>query len=226
MSRVFISYAHEDYEVARRLYNDLVAIGYKPWLDALDLIPSENWARRIEEEIRACKYFLAVISTRSLSKRGYVQKELRLALEVLDEIPIDERFLIPVRLDECRPKDSRLKALQWVDLFPDYRTGLERLLQSLMRLDWIPARLYSKVGIEVPSDIETWKDERLFGYIDDILRPEAINRAERDYEGIEVADRSRAVEERAREKLEQVAHRHGFVDAWYRYLETRRRMTT
>jgi hypothetical protein len=101
MSRVFISYAHDDYEVAQQLYRDLAAAGHSPWIDKEDLVPGDDWRHSIAEEIRSCKYFVALISSQSLGKRGFVQKELRLALEVLEESPIDHRFLIPVRLNDC-----------------------------------------------------------------------------------------------------------------------------
>ena len=226
MTFIFISYAHEDYEVARRLYDDLATAGLRPWLDKIDLLPGENWRHRIAEEIKTCKYFLALLSSRSLSKRGFVQQELRLALEILEEVAIDEQFLIPVRVDESHPKDARLAALQWVDLFPDYAAGLAKLLRSLRNSAGIPGRLYADVGIEIPLDISTWVDERLFRYIDDVLRPEAIHRAERDYEGIDVADHSRVIRERAIEKIQEVAARKGFLEAWQRYLERRNGLAT
>lgn len=221
MSRLFISYAHDDYDAAQRLYRDLAAAGHRPWVDKEDLLPGENWRRRIAEEIRSCKYFLALISSQSLGKRGFVQKELRLALEVLEEIPIDHRFLIPVRLNDCWPKDHRLAALHWVDLFPDYLTGLRRLLRSIGNRDTVASRPYCEVGVEVPSGIATWEDGRLFEYIDDVLWPEALFRAERDYEGMEEDDRLQTITQHAKEKLEAVAREHGFVDAWHRYSKIR-----
>ena len=133
MKRTFISYAHDDHDrqVARRLYRDLLTAGHAPWLDDEDLLPGDDWAARITEEIRQCKYFLALLSATSLDKRGFVQRELRMALDVLDTIPIDERFLIPLRLDRCEPKDQRLARLHWTDLFPNYEVGLHKVYARL-----------------------------------------------------------------------------------------------
>ena len=47
-----------------------------------------------------------------------MQKELKTALEVLDLFPSSERFILPVRLDDCEVCERRLKDLNWMDLFP------------------------------------------------------------------------------------------------------------
>jgi len=222
MSRVFISYAHHDHDrgVARRLYRDIASAGHAPWLDEIDLIPGEVWRDRIILEIKGCTYFLALISHYSLNKRGFVQRELRLALDVIEDLPIDERFFIPVRLDDCRPKDERLARLHWVDLFPRYESGLPKLLMALADR---PGRLYAEVGLEIPDNISSWDDNKLFEYIETVLRPEASFRAERDYSRIDLDDdaRPKTLSQRVDEKIEEVARSHTFTEAWHRYLRRR-----
>jgi hypothetical protein len=66
-----------------------------------------------------------------MSKKGYVRKELRIALEVLDQYPESKAFIIPVRLDECAPSHHRLNDLQRADLFPDWTAGLRLILKVL-----------------------------------------------------------------------------------------------
>lgn len=219
--RTFISYARQspDMEVAVRLYQDLEKAGHYPWLDVEDLLPGDDWPSRIEAEIKECKQFIALLSSRALSKRGYVQKELRTALDVLDTIPVDVRFLIPVRLDECEPRDAKLKRLQRLDLFPDYAAGLPRLLRALDEGRRIPGRLWIKVGLEIPPDIATWPDGKLFRFIREDLLPEARERAQRDYEYVPTRDYQEAVRKRTVEKLFDVARRFGFLDGLERCLE-------
>jgi len=49
-----------------------------------------------------------------------VQKELKTALEVLDLFPSSERFILPVKLDDCcEVGERKLKEHHWVDLFPE-----------------------------------------------------------------------------------------------------------
>ena len=129
-SRIFISYGREDLETAKRLYNDLKGAGLEPWIDDVDLAPGQNWRQTINRAIKESRYVLTLLSSESLSKRGYVQKELKTALDVLDEFPPDDIFVIPVRIDDCKPLDERLESLHWVDLFPSYKDGLERILRT------------------------------------------------------------------------------------------------
>lgn len=221
MRRTFISYAHNppDREVALRLYEHLRTAGHSPWLDEKDLLPGEDWSSRIEEEVRACKLFLALISSHSLNRRGFVQKELRMALAVLDTIPVNERFLIPVRLDECDPRDERIRRLHWLDLFPDYTAGLTRLVHSLDEGRRSAGRLWIDVGVEVPPDIAAWPDRKLFGYLQGVLLPEARERAQRDYENVPLENPDEAIRLRTREKLFDVASRLGFPERFERWLE-------
>jgi hypothetical protein len=69
-------------------------------------------------------------SKASINKEGYVQREIRYALDVADEKPEGAIFIIPLRLEEC-DVPSRLTRWQWVNLFED--GGYENLLRSLRR---------------------------------------------------------------------------------------------
>jgi len=95
------------------------------------LVGGEDWERAIRHAIRRSSHFVAILSRNSVSKRGFVQKELREALDVVDEYPPDRHFIVPVRLDECTPIHEKLTRLHWIDVFPRYSTGLDRLAVSL-----------------------------------------------------------------------------------------------
>ena len=109
MKKVFISYAREDIETARRLYSDLKKAGVDTWLDCEKLLVGQNWKVMIRKAIRESSYFLALLSENSLSKQGYVQKELKIALDMLDERSPEDVFVLPARLDDCKPADERLE---------------------------------------------------------------------------------------------------------------------
>jgi len=129
--RVFLSYAREDVAEAVRLYEELSAKGLDVWLDKESLLPGQNWKSTIRREIRERRYFIAVLSHKSLSKRGYVQKELKEALDVLEEYPASSVFIIPARLDDCTPSDERLRDLHWVNMFDNWDLGVERILKTI-----------------------------------------------------------------------------------------------
>lgn len=69
------------------------------WLDQDSFLPGQDWRVTIEDAIKGHRFFIALLSSRSMSKKGYVQKELRIALEVLDQYPESKAFIMPVRLD-------------------------------------------------------------------------------------------------------------------------------
>ena len=99
---VFLSYAREDEACASQLYSELAEAGVNVWFDREALAPGASWKSEIRKAIRRSRYFIALMSSKSVSKKGFVQSELREALEVLDEYPENETYLIPARLDCCR----------------------------------------------------------------------------------------------------------------------------
>ena len=129
--KVFIAYVREDAELADRLYCALGENGFAPWLDHRKLLPGQNWPRAIEAAIETCDYFIGCFSTRSVGKRGGFQAEIRYALDCARRVPLDEIFLIPVRLDDCRVPVRIRNELQYVDLFPSWAKGMRRLLKLL-----------------------------------------------------------------------------------------------
>jgi len=131
--KIFLSYAREDMGMAKKLYNDLKRYGLEVWLDTESLLPGDRWKDKIQEAIENSSYFIALLSSRSVNKKGFVQKELKTALEVLDLFPSSERFILPVRLDNCEVGERKLKEHHWVDLFPQdkYQNGLKKILQVI-----------------------------------------------------------------------------------------------
>src|SRR5438128_2687025 len=127
---VFISYGPEDAEAAKRLYNDLKVSGVNPWLDRNDLLPGQNWRLAIRKAIANSRYFIALFSSNSL-RRGFVQRELRYALEVLDEFPESTIFVIPARLDDTEIPYEKLRHFEYVDLFPNWDDGVVRILKTM-----------------------------------------------------------------------------------------------
>jgi len=98
---VFVAYASEDLDAARRLAEALRGAGCSIWFDKDRLMPGQNWTRSIERGIADADAFVACFSQRSISKRGQFQSELRHALECARKRPLDEVFFLPVRLERC-----------------------------------------------------------------------------------------------------------------------------
>jgi hypothetical protein len=133
LPQVFVAYVKEDAEQAERLHDGLEAAGFSPWMDVRKLLPGQNWPRAIEAAIETSDFFVACYSGNSVRKKGGFQAEIRYALDCARQIPLDEIFIVPVRLNHCPIPRSIQRELQYVDLFPDWSRGLRRLV-AVMRL--------------------------------------------------------------------------------------------
>jgi hypothetical protein len=105
----------EDFPSVKPFYDRLKEQGLRPWLDREDLLPGVEWDREIVHRIKQSHFVLFCLSKRSRTKRGYIQKELRTALEAFRR-SLGQTFLIPVRLEECTVPDE-LSKYQYADVF-------------------------------------------------------------------------------------------------------------
>jgi len=126
--RVFLCHASDDKGEVRKLHSWLTEHGFLPWLDERDLVPGQDWHEAIKSAVRATDVVLICLSPTAVGKSGYVQKELREALDVADEQPFGAIFLIPTKLAEC-DVPLHLQHLQWVELYKD--GGHDALLAAL-----------------------------------------------------------------------------------------------
>lgn len=129
--RVFLAYVREDLAQVERLYRALRRRGYEPWLDRKKLLPGQDWPRAIQRAIELADFFVACFSSRAVRKRGEFHSELRYALECARRLPLDDVYIVPVRLDECTVPARITREIQYVDLFPDWNAGINRLVAAL-----------------------------------------------------------------------------------------------
>lgn len=165
--QIFLCHASEDKPKVVEVYRFLQQQGFKPWLDKEDLLPGQRWDQEIPKALQASDFVLIFFSQKSTTKRGYVQKEFKLALEVLDEIPDGQIFVIPVRLDECEIPE-RFQLLHCCDLFdaggPDkvvraIRAGLQGGMKALRQSLRLPAaRLHSP---ELENEGDNMNDQQV-----------------------------------------------------------------
>jgi hypothetical protein len=130
METVFVSYAREDQKKAREIYVHLVNAGFSAWIDQTELVGGEKWDVRIRDSISSSRVFVACLSTAAVSKRGYVQAELKQALKVLELVPEEFVFIVPVRLDPCVIPSS-LREFHVIDYFEP--VGKAQLLKAVAK---------------------------------------------------------------------------------------------
>ncbi len=127
----FICYAQEDQDIAVRIYNDLSKHGFRLWIDIENLIPGDKWKDKIHNAIEKSSYCIVLLSLNSVSKKGYIQKEIKIALETFDQYPPNEQYILPIRLDKCEPTHRSLKELHWINLFESYIKTINKIIDIL-----------------------------------------------------------------------------------------------
>jgi hypothetical protein len=128
MAKIFLCHANEDKSQVREVYRRLKAEGFEPWLDEEDLLPGQLWNQEIHRALRSSNFILIFFSQNSVLKQGYVQREMKLALDTWEEVPGGQIHTIPIRLDACEIPE-RFKPFQWVDLFGD--DGFEKIIRAI-----------------------------------------------------------------------------------------------
>jgi len=116
MARIFLSYARDDAQPVRLIRDFLIAMGHEAWMDMYNLPPGTVFDVEIAKEIKRSDYVIVCLSCHSVNHRGFVQREVKFALDEFSKVPEGRIFLIPVRLDECEVPYS-LTHLTWVDNF-------------------------------------------------------------------------------------------------------------
>lgn len=126
---VFISYAREDHSLATKVRDFLISSSFDAWMDTYDILPGEKWDDKIHDKLRSADFIVLCLSNHSVTKRGYLQKELRQAVELAKSMLDTDIYIIPARFDDCAlPKN--ISEYQWVDLFiPE---GYQRLYAALV----------------------------------------------------------------------------------------------
>lgn len=137
--QVFLAYVMEDQTMVERLYNELGESGLRPWMDVKKLLPGQNWPRAIETAIETSDFFVACFSHNSVNKRGGFQSEIRYALDCARRVPLEDIFVVPVRLNECRVPGRIQREYQYMDLFADWEHGVGKLVQTLKE-EWVRRR--------------------------------------------------------------------------------------
>ena len=118
----------DDKKTVRKIYHRLQNEGFVPWLDEEDLLAGQKWRTEIPRVVRRSDAVVVCLSPRAVDKSGFVQKEIRVALDAFDEKPEGSIYLLPVQLEECRIPE-RLADFHTIGLTGE--SGFTKLLKAL-----------------------------------------------------------------------------------------------
>jgi TolB-like protein/Tfp pilus assembly protein PilF len=98
---IFLSYAREDTDAARRIADALHGFGIEVWFDQSELRGGDAWDAKIKRQIKECALFVAIISANSQARgEGYFRREWKLAIERTHDMAAGIPFLIPIVIDQ------------------------------------------------------------------------------------------------------------------------------
>ena len=83
--QVFLCHAAEDRSRVRKLASRLRDDNIDVWLDQKHLLPGHDWELEIKKALRSSDAVVLCLSPIAVAKRGFVQREIRLALIEADE---------------------------------------------------------------------------------------------------------------------------------------------
>ena len=157
--KVFLCHASGDKPSVRDLFKRLTLEGVNAWLDQEKLLPGQDWRMEIPRAVREADVVVICLSNKSITKEGYVQKEIKFALDIAEEKPDGTIFLIPARLEDCTVPE-RLNRWQWVDLYDE--NGFIKLLRSLkLRADAVGATVEPDLYVDSEKEVNR-KLEQLY----------------------------------------------------------------
>ena len=128
--KAFLSYSHEDKDVATKIATNLRTSGIDVWFDRWEIQPGDSLVQKIfEEGLSKADAFLALISKNSINSK-WVRQELDVAL--IKRIEGITR-IIPLILDGVQPPEH-LRPLQWVDMSDDFDEALRKIQMAIFQV--------------------------------------------------------------------------------------------
>jgi TolB-like protein/tetratricopeptide (TPR) repeat protein len=115
---VFISYASQDAEAAKRICDALRAAGIEVWFDQSELRGGDAWDQKIRQQIRDCALFVPIISAHTQARpEGYFRLEWKLAVDRSHLMAAEKAFLVPVVVDATTEPEAlvptQFRDVQW-----------------------------------------------------------------------------------------------------------------
>ena len=106
---VFLSYAREDGEAARRIAEALRAFGVEVWFDMSELRGGDVWDQKIRRQIRECALFIPLVSSHSQAREeGYFRREWKMAVDRTHDMAENRAFIVPVLIDHVKESEANV----------------------------------------------------------------------------------------------------------------------
>ncbi|MEO7741451.1 MAG: TIR domain-containing protein [Usitatibacter sp.] len=141
---VFLSYASQDAEPARRICEALRAAGIEAWFDQSELRGGDAWDQSIRRQIKECAMFMPLISANTNARaEGYFRLEWRLGADRSLLMADDAPFFFPVVIDDTPESQARVpdrfREVQWSRMEKESPEAIAARVKKLLAGEARPA---------------------------------------------------------------------------------------
>lgn len=132
---VFLSYSHNDKDIAVKIADVFEKFGAKVWFDSTALRGSDLYDKIIYDKISECQRFVPILSmTTETERRGYFRKEWSLALDEL-KFRLGSPYIAPIAIDDINytskliPREFKDTHILSYNTY-DFENDIKRLIRS------------------------------------------------------------------------------------------------
>ena len=124
LKAIFLSYASQDADVARRICDAMRTADLEVWFDQSELRGGDAWDASIRKQIKDCALFVPIISANTNARNeGYFRLEWKLAVDRSHLMAENKPFFVPVILDDTAEQHANVpdafRTRQWSRLSDD-----------------------------------------------------------------------------------------------------------
>ncbi len=137
---IFLSYASQDADAARRICDTLRAAGLEVWFDQSELRGGDAWDASIRKQIKECALFIPIVSANTQAREeGYFRLEWKLAVDRSHLMADNKAFFFPIVIDDTPEATAkvpdRFRERQWSRLgdakaIENFATRIAKLLSG------------------------------------------------------------------------------------------------
>ncbi|MDO8545180.1 MAG: TIR domain-containing protein [Opitutaceae bacterium] len=138
---VFLSYASQDADAARKIADALRGAQVEVWFDQSELRGGDAWDAKIRKQIKECALFVPIISANTQARlEGYFRIEWKLAAQRTHAMAEAKPFLLPVVIDTTRDAEAHVpgefRGVQWTrlhggEIAPAFAQRVRTLLEGV-----------------------------------------------------------------------------------------------
>ncbi|MBR9653533.1 TIR domain-containing protein [Thalassovita aquimarina] len=116
--KIFLGYASEHLETARKVYSFLKSVNDDVWFDKEALVGGDDWDRERAVAQQTADFVVHLVSAEIFERPGVVNREIKQTLKLVEDQPIGATYVVFMRLDDLR-MPAELIRFQYIDYFED-----------------------------------------------------------------------------------------------------------